>query len=245
MVQAVSQAPYADIAPGLFNFRDLGGHRASGARLRTGRLWRSNAPTDLGDAGRAALADAGIRMLIDMREPDESGIEPADIAPGAIPIITMPFIGGHLGPGEQTQSDFFFSMLRRRGERIAELVTLLSRSEHHPVAFYCSTGKDRTGLLSALTLSALGVSDEDVATDFHLTESLLPDSYLELAWERSARIGVPRELAAQNLEAPRELMLEVLAVMHETHGDAAAYLLAHGMAEGDLAALRAAMLEPI
>jgi protein-tyrosine phosphatase len=245
MVRTVSKAPYAETAPGLFNFRDLGGHRANGARVRTGRLWRSNAPTDLGDAGRAALADAGIRTLLDMREPDEGGIEPADIAPGAIPVITLPFIGGHLGPDEQTQSDFFFSMLRRRGERIAELVTLLSRSKHHPVAFYCSTGKDRTGLLSALTLSALGVGDEDVAADFHLTESLLPDSYIELAWERSARIGVPRRLAAQNLEAPRELMLEILGVVRATHGDAAAYLIAHGMAEADLAALRASMLEPI
>jgi protein-tyrosine phosphatase len=34
---------------------------------------------------------------------------------------------------------------------------------------HCASGKDRTGLLAAIVLSLLGVSDDDIAADFALT----------------------------------------------------------------------------
>jgi hypothetical protein len=58
------------------------------------------------------------------------------------------------------------------------------------------------------------------------------------------RIGIPEELTLQNLGAPAELILEVLAETRARHGGAAEYLCAHGLEERDLAALRRGMIVP-
>jgi protein-tyrosine phosphatase len=36
--------------------------------------------------------------------------------------------------------------------------------------FHCASGKDRTGMVAALVLTLLGVPEDDIATDFALTE---------------------------------------------------------------------------
>ena len=41
-----------------------------------------------------------------------------------------------------------------------------------PVVVHCMAGKDRTGVVCALTLALLGVSDEDIAADYALTETV-------------------------------------------------------------------------
>lgn len=39
-----------------------------------------------------------------------------------------------------------------------------------PVVFHCASGNDRTGLIAALVLTALDVSEEQILADFALTE---------------------------------------------------------------------------
>ena len=41
--------------------------------------------------------------------------------------------------------------------------------ENHPLVFNCAIGKDRTGILAAVLLSALGVDDEDIIEDYVLS----------------------------------------------------------------------------
>ena len=60
-------------------------------------------------------------------------------------------------------------MLERFGDRFATVVELVADSGGHPVAFFCAAGKDRTGLVAAIVLGALGVADETVAADYALT----------------------------------------------------------------------------
>ena len=52
-------------------------------------------------------------------------------------------------------------------------VPLLVDGDITPTAFHCTTGKDRTGWLAASFLSILGVSREDVYTEYLLTNSRL------------------------------------------------------------------------
>lgn len=42
----------------------------------------------------------------------------------------------------------------------------ISKNDPRPVYFYCSAGKDRTGLVAALILSVLGVSRMDIIRDY-------------------------------------------------------------------------------
>jgi protein-tyrosine phosphatase len=66
--------------------------------------------------------------------------------------------------------------------RYRELFALLSDPSNTPLLFHCSAGKDRTGLVSALLLHALGASRETVMEDYlasveHLRKHYTP--YLE------------------------------------------------------------------
>jgi len=52
---------------------------------------------------------------------------------------------------------------------IAETMQILSRAESFPAVFYCAAGKDRTGVMAALVLDALGVESEQIVSDYHLS----------------------------------------------------------------------------
>lgn len=61
-------------------------------------------------------------------------------------------------------------------DRFASVLRLLAAPDGPPVLFHCSAGKDRTGWVAALLLTALGVDRETVFEDYLLTN------------ERSARL---------------------------------------------------------
>jgi protein-tyrosine phosphatase len=52
---------------------------------------------------------------------------------------------------------------------MAEALRILATADSPPLVIHCASGKDRTGLLAAIVLSLLGVSDDDIAADFALT----------------------------------------------------------------------------
>ncbi|HEY2331336.1 MAG TPA: tyrosine-protein phosphatase, partial [Acidimicrobiales bacterium] len=52
---------------------------------------------------------------------------------------------------------------------LARALTVLAEGDH-PAVFHCAAGKDRTGVLAALLLLALGVPEDVVVDDYQLTE---------------------------------------------------------------------------
>jgi len=215
----------------LFNYRDLGGHPVHGGRLRTGLLFRSNAVVGL----EAEAADAlGLRTAIDLREPGEKHAEPATIGRATLHehevIAADPDVPYTLVP-------FTHWLVESRGHAFADVVRLLAH-EHLPAVFFCSSGKDRTGVLSGVLQSALGMTDDAVIAEYAETESRLPESYFAVALERSRRAGLPEDSPYEGLGSPPELMAAVLAGIEDRHGSAAAYLFDHGLAADDLDLLR-------
>ncbi|GME32743.1 Tyrosine protein phosphatase 6 [Neofusicoccum parvum] len=80
----------------------------------------------------------------------------------------------------------------------AEIATVfndvLAREESYPVLWHCTQGKDRTGLVTMLTLFLLGVSEEDVQRDYMATQKEL-DPEREERVKEIARIGLGPEWA--------------------------------------------------
>ena len=68
-------------------------------------------------------------------------------------------------------SSHYLAMLNEGAAAIAEAFAILGTVQRLPAVFHCSAGKDRTGVLAALVLSVLGVPDEVVAADYHLSAS--------------------------------------------------------------------------
>jgi protein-tyrosine phosphatase len=215
----------------VFNYRDLGGHAVPGGRIATGLLYRSNAVVALDDDAAAAL---GVRTGIDLREPGERAHEPATLGPAVVHVL--PVIDADPS-APHTLRQFSHWVIERRGNAFAEAVRLLAHAEL-PAVFFCSSGKDRTGMLAGLLLSALGVADEAVIEDYATTERLMPESYFEVALARSRRAGLPEGSRVDDLGSPPDLMAAVLAGLQERHGGAAGYLFDHGLAPDDLELLR-------
>src|SRR4029453_16083738 len=61
------------------------------------------------------------------------------------------------------------------GKRLVDALEIIAETDNHPLIFHCSAGKDRTGVLAAMVLAAMGVVDEDVVEDYTLSAPLMKD----------------------------------------------------------------------
>jgi protein-tyrosine phosphatase len=115
-----------------------------------------------------------------------------------------------------------------------------STAESGAAVFHCTAGKDRTGMMAALLLSALGVPDDVIAEDYALTAQYLV--YDE------ARTQVLREfyglqVSPGAVSAAPETIHGLLAGLGERYGSVIGYLDDAGVTPGQLEALRDALLE--
>lgn len=80
----------------------------------------------------------------------------------------------------------------------------LARNGAGPIIFFCSAAKDRTGVMAALILSALGVDREQVADDYALSADRV-SVMLRVVTERKSRHREPvLEQPAPFLASPRK-----------------------------------------
>jgi protein-tyrosine phosphatase len=239
----MAQAPTASLLPGTFNARDLGGLAAGDRRLRAGRLIRSDAPVALGEPGREALAELGVATAVDLREAVERDAAPPDF--GALDIVTLPrpLLQDLAVDPDAGLDQLYASLLEARGEAFAAAVASVAEAATAPVLMFCSAGKDRTGLLTALLLALLGVADGDIVEDYHRTETNLQGAFRERIQRSALASGLSEQQVAVNLGAPAELMEAVLVQLGQ-QGGAEAYLTRHGLPAEAIEQLRARLLEP-
>ena len=83
-------------------------------------------------------------------------------------------------------------MTSRRADAVGEVLRLIASPSNAPLAFHCAAGKDRTGVVAALTLSLLGVADRDIADDYALS-SQATERWLD--WARIHRPEIVDERA--------------------------------------------------
>lgn len=171
----------------LDNFRDYGDYAAGERRIRPGRLFRSAHQARASDADLARMAALGIVTIVDLRRPGERREQPSrrpvDFAGtvietdhddgGEAPHITF------LKESDLTEASgraFMTDVYRRLAFETPHL-ELFSRyfralgETDGAVLIHCAAGKDRTGLLAALTHHLLGVGRDDMVADYLLTNT--------------------------------------------------------------------------
>ncbi|MEU6077083.1 tyrosine-protein phosphatase [Micromonospora sp. NPDC047074] len=230
----------------MFNFRDVGGHVGhDGRTVRRKRLYRSDSPHRIDDTDRAAFAALGVRTVIDLRRPYEVERD------GRIPHFDgLTWHNAHLvhaewgdrpyQPGTDLArylADRYADLAETATAGIAEAIGLIADSPNAPVVVHCVAGKDRTGIVCALTLSVLGVADDEIVADYALSTEA-GERYR--AWYES--IGRPADLHLPVLTCPAEAMTYFLAELREAHGSVEGYLRHTGVAETQLTALRTHLL---
>ncbi|MGH3272070.1 MAG: tyrosine-protein phosphatase [Trebonia sp.] len=174
---------------GLPNARDLGGHRtSSGAVVRRGVLFRADAPAKATEADLTVLRGLGIVQVIDLR--GESEIEAFGLGTWDAPRIHLPIADtGHgilaqlaeaakTGSADanavrqmMTESYRHFVSDRPARAQFAAAARLIAAPDGVPALFHCTAGKDRTGWLAAVILTALGVGRRAVVADYMMTNT--------------------------------------------------------------------------
>jgi len=160
---------------GCFNFRDLGGYQtAEGRRLRTGLVFRSDGLQHLTGADLEHLTDkVGLASVIDLRSTEEIDEDGSGRISERATIHHVPLFersrsqARTIDPESMppNMGELYFIMLTAARVPIVEVVRLLSDFDH-PAVFHCAAGKDRTGVISALLLSLLGIPEETIVVDY-------------------------------------------------------------------------------
>lgn len=161
------------------NFRDLGGYPAAGGKhVRWGVIYRTAAMPMLTDADYRYVGRLGIRSIIDLRS-----VEERQIAPDGMPARTGALYLAHdypadeifskiganaPGSGPSAVTSLYRSWLVSLAPQFRDIFRQLLRRDG-AISYHCSAGQDRTGVATALVLSALGVPRDVIMADYQLS----------------------------------------------------------------------------
>ena len=129
--------------------------------------------------------------------------------------------------------------------RVLLAMKTLAEPANYPVVFGCMTGKDRTGLLAALVLGALGASRETIMADYLESNAALEHNMhvLELMKDGSPVRGTDKEHQRTALAVTEGVMTGTLDIIEEA-GGAVKLLESIGFGAPDLAKLKSLLWQP-
>ena len=242
---------------GAENIRDLGGLPVTGGGVtRSGVLFRADTLQELTPDDVALFRKLGLRTIIDLRTPMEATKEGrGPLADEPIRYENLPFMPDELlmpsnderhqvivaERREQDRVEHYLGYLKYACDRVVGAVKVMAEPEGPPAIFHCAAGKDRTGVLAALVLDSVGVERDAIVADFALT-----NERLERVGARLRRMptysNYTSRLSTRDMGADPQTMIDVLATLDDRDGGAAGWLLANGLTEAELAALRGALV---
>jgi protein-tyrosine phosphatase len=130
----------------------------------------------------------------------------------------------------------YMSYLRRRPDSVVASIRTIARAEG-AVLVHCAAGKDRTGVVVAMALDASGVDREAIVSDYVATEERIHEIFGRLMSSPTYREGL--EGTYPSTHSPQvQTMERLFALVDEGFGGSAEWLIAHGLADGDLERLR-------
>lgn len=235
------------------NLRDLGGTPIEGGVLRDGVAIRTDDLAYVTTDVAAELVAAGLTAIIDLRSPLEVSVT------GRGPLGEYPVSYHHLpliadvgesmsGDAPELSHDAMGQMYLRMVEVAApQLVTALNVIAHTPgaAAFHCAAGRDRTGVLAAMLLLALGAADDVIVADYartgdnmvaimQRTAPVMGAMWRALGFDASA-LAASSALLEGSMDVSMRTLLDTLRAQH---GDALAPLRAAGLSDATIARLR-------
>jgi protein-tyrosine phosphatase len=217
--------------PGTRNLRDVGGYPAlDGRQTRWRTLLRTDSLDRLPPASVDRLVELGVRQVIDLRWPHELEAAPSVFASHpTVRYRSIPLLDDDPTPTVGLDGTYRH-ILDHRGPQLLEVVRALLDVDGTPAVIGCAAGKDRTGVVIALLLAAVGVPLGVIARDYELSAELfarpVDDEHLP-DWR-----AIPL-----TVECPPEYILGALEHLDRRHGGPAALLRAAGLTGAELETL--------
>ncbi len=245
------------IVEGGRNFRDIGGYRTSdGHVVKRNVLYRSGSLGNLTPSGQQRLAEIGIAHIVDLRTTQERAGDTFDLR-AAYPGYWTRDYGMSMGDMRSVFSDpanltavkmtammagAYRTMPKEQAPSYRALFARLQDTSG-PMVVNCTAGKDRTGIASALVLTALGVPYETVRQDFLLSNGA-PGMETLQANLSGPLARLPAAVAAPIVGVDGSYLDSAFAQIRQDYGSVERYLDKElGVGPLQVAALRARMLQ--
>ncbi|EGO00634.1 hypothetical protein SERLA73DRAFT_178494 [Serpula lacrymans var. lacrymans S7.3] len=242
-LQKILSSPPFVVVDGVINIRDIGGCATSttpGHVVKSGLIFRSGEPSRITEEGKNQLRALGIHKIYDMRSDHEiknykaasldiEGIEciRVPIVPKELndPVLLVQGLQSYATDELKTFLSSYDEGLEKGCSAFEQIVIHLRDEPAKACLFHCTAGKDRTGVLAALILMILGVSDEDISTDYSLTTTGLEPALPMLA-ARFENLPIFRDnwQGTLNMGSSRyETMMAFVDLVRKKYGSAEGY----------------------
>lgn len=221
------------------NARHLGGLPSATGITSLGDIIRSARLAELQPSGIDALRRQGIRVVVDLRTAHERALSPEPrLSSFGFTNLWVPVVerdpaphGVSLEYGDAGFLWMYQNFLEYGRNGMCQVVQTLADSQGG-VLYHCSAGEDRTGVVTALLLSLVGVPDD----------AILADHSLSLTREILAARGHTGEAASQRMTAPLQAMGAWLEMIRARWGSVEGYLLDAGASPSAIGEVRARAL---
>jgi protein-tyrosine phosphatase len=242
---------------GAQNFRDAGGYRtASGRVVKSGVLYRSGTLARLTPAGEAAFERLRTASIIDLRTTEERSHDANGTWLRARPgywardySMSLGDLGRVFGDSKNLTPDRVRAAMTQ-----AYRTTVFEQKDSYrvlfakliegkgPVVLNCTAGKDRTGVGTALVLTALGVPYPAVRRDFLLSNAAVNPALLR-SGQGSPLGALPPEVAATLAGVDGQYLDATFDQIRRDYGSVNGYLAKElGVGPRQVAQLRQRML---
>lgn len=223
----------------VFNLRELSGYPTPSGDTKSHVFLRSDNLTHLSPTEIQVLKDYGLTQVIDLRhdqeikhEPDpfkeDEDVEYKNIAVTDYASFTTQDLS------EILLSDLYITMAENK-TFIKSIFEALA-NETGTTLFHCSAGKDRTGIISALILKLVGVSDWDIVADYQVSITYLIPKYEPMDHN-------PAKQYPSLYDSKAETMFVFLDYLNQTYPSIEAYFYHKGLSEETLNQIKLKFIE--
>ena len=171
----------------------------------TNQYYRSDFPESLTDKEIQWLLDNNITTIIDLRSDEELLKKPCNLKEiEGFRYYHLPVTGG----GDTPKSlEHLHTVYRQMADEQMDRIIDTIMNAKSGVMYFCTAGKDRTGVVSAIILKRLGFSDEVIIDDYMKSKDNLMDmltAYVDAHPEVDLEIITPHR---ENMERLLKQML--------------------------------------
>jgi protein-tyrosine phosphatase len=241
----IKNAPWIELE-GAFNVRDVGGYPAADGLIRTNALLRADSLHKLTPADQQILLDYGVRAVIDLRHASEVNSAANVFAQSSdVNYHTVPIFEGQPEAANPENADLaaiYRYMVDQCQQGLVKALQTIARAPEGAVLVHCTAGKDRTGVVTALALAAVGVSQEVIVEEYALTTEAMKRLRPRLLGNPDIKPEMIPYIEKM-LGSEPELMETLLAYIDEKYGGTDHYLNQIGISSTDLDLLSARLIQ--
>lgn len=226
-----------------YNVRELGGYATKDIIVKWGRFLRGDDLSQLSASDIKYLKNYGVTSVLDLRSHDECRTRPDAITTSDdIAHFHVPFMVGQVDnimdtvKGNFNLGDFYVGLLKEF-TMVKTLLRVVANAPEGCMLFHCAAGKDRTGVLSMLLLSLVGIDKEDIMANYQVSQTNL------LRNAEIMNVNIPKNMDPSCMYSDPSNIERCLSYISENFGTTEDYIKHCGLSEEDIQKIKYKLLQ--